>query len=113
MGSEDYDDSSGKHRRQDAKTRSGLLISALLAGVCLGVVFAERLYIHYQEVDQGSSAQSALSSVTGGGRAARKLGQVPMLCQLMCKLLCDVGPCVKGSTACTPVGECVEAGCST
>jgi hypothetical protein len=84
MGSEDYDGSSGKHRRQDAKTRSGLLISALLAGVCLGVVFAERLYIHYQEVDQGSSAQSALSGTAGGGRATRKLGQVHMHCLQAC-----------------------------
>jgi hypothetical protein len=89
MGSEDYDDSSGKHRRQDSKTRSGLLLSALLAGVCLGVIFSERLYIHYQEVDQGSDAQPALSGLAGGGKAARKLGQV----------LCTVSLHVKVSAA--------------
>lgn len=75
MGSEEYDDSSGKNRRQDSKTRSGLLISALLAGVCLGVIFSERLYIHYQ--DAGQDSRAALDGIgTSGGKAARKLGQV-------------------------------------
>ena len=47
MGSEDYD-STGKTRVQDSRTRSSALIMALAAGVCLGVMFSERLYIHYQ-----------------------------------------------------------------
>ena len=47
MGSEDYD-STGKTRGQDSRTRSGALVMALAAGVCLGVMFSERLYIHYQ-----------------------------------------------------------------
>lgn len=74
MGSEEYDDSSGKHRRQDSKTRSGLLISALLAGVCLGVIFSEQLYIHYQNTNQSSDA-GPLGGTASGGNAARKLGQ--------------------------------------
>ena len=47
MGSEDYD-STGKSRAQDSRSRSGALVVALAAGVCLGVMFSERLYIHYQ-----------------------------------------------------------------
>ncbi len=73
MGSEDYDDSSGKHRRQDSKTRSGLLLTALIAGVCLGVMFAERLYIHFQEAEQGGGMVPAGA---GSGKVSRKLGQV-------------------------------------
>ncbi len=47
MGSEDYD-STGKTRGLDSRTRSSALIVALAAGVCLGVMFSERLYVHYQ-----------------------------------------------------------------
>lgn len=75
MGSEDYDDSSGKLRRQDSKTRSGLLLTALIAGVCLGVMFAERLYIHFQEAEQGGGMVPA-GAGAGSGKVSRKLGQV-------------------------------------
>ena len=47
MGSEDYD-STGKSRVQDSRSRSNVLIMALAAGICFGVMFSERLYLHYQ-----------------------------------------------------------------
>ncbi len=77
MGSDAYDDdSSGKYKRQDLKTRSGLLISALLAGICLGIMFAERLYIHFQEVEQSGVLPVGGDTSNGSGKAGRKLGQV-------------------------------------
>ena len=51
MGSEDYD-STGKTRPQDSRSRSGALVMALIVGVCLGVMFSERVYLHYQVSDE-------------------------------------------------------------
>ena len=47
MGSKDYD-STGKSRMHDSRSRSSALVMALIVGVCLGVIFSERVYVHYQ-----------------------------------------------------------------
>lgn len=47
MGTDDFD-SSGKNKPNDARSRSSLLIISLLVGVCIGIVFSERVYVHYQ-----------------------------------------------------------------
>ena len=73
MGSDRNDDSSGKWRTNDARSRSQLLLVALVAGLCLGVVFSERLYIRFQ--DQDTSPRLGASSGSGAG-GRRKLGQV-------------------------------------
>lgn len=73
MGSDRNDDSSGKWRTNDVRSRSQLLLIALVAGLCLGVVFSERLYIRFQDQDN-SPRLGAGSSSGAGGR--RKLGQV-------------------------------------
>ena len=58
MGSEDYD-STGKSRGQDSRSRSNALVLALAAGICFGVMFSERLYLHYQ-VRRASQSLSLL-----------------------------------------------------
>lgn len=73
MGSDRNDDSSGKWRTNDVRSRSQLLLIALVAGLCLGVVFSERLYIRFQDQDNSPRLGAGPGSGAGG---RRKLGQV-------------------------------------
>jgi hypothetical protein len=61
MGSEE--DSQGKSKPQDARTRSHLLKLAIFIGFCLGFMFAERAYIHYQEVQMSGGVGSQVCAL--------------------------------------------------
>mmetsp|Transcript_20288 Transcript_20288/g.61122 ORF Transcript_20288/g.61122 Transcript_20288/m.61122 type:complete len:374 (+) Transcript_20288:581-1702(+) len=80
MGADRDEDSTGKGRFNDARSRSGLLMVALVTGICLGVVFSERLYIRFQDQDS-TVVQPANGVGSGAGASAnrRKLGQMRKL----------------------------------
>ena len=71
MGADRNDDSTGKGRSYDARSRSGILMVALITGACLGVICSERLYLSFHQPDR-LSMRSGDKAV--GGR--RKLGRV-------------------------------------
>ncbi len=73
MGADRDYDSTGKGRATDVRTRSGLLLVALVTGMCLGVVLSERLYIRFQDQDTSLQAPGGGGS---GASARRRLGQV-------------------------------------
>jgi len=63
MGS-DYD-STGKSKAFDAKRTWANLIAFFLIGLCIGIVVAERLYIHRVASGSGSGVQRQLTAQSG------------------------------------------------
>ena len=53
------DDSTGKKKVSDARTRSAALSAVFILGICLGVVVAEKMYINMKE----NSAMDTLQSL--------------------------------------------------
>ena len=96
--------------RQDAKTRSGLLMVALLVGVCAGVMFTERLYIHFQNAEQAGGAvvsSSTAVAATAGRKAARKLGQVQHQTPSTVSIRGELTRCRKGAcSVCCKTSVC-------
>lgn len=63
------DDSQGKHKLTDVRSRSAVLTAALVLGICLGVVASEKLYLRSQEQQHPGAVAAALRSrklQTGG-----------------------------------------------
>lgn len=59
MGGYDDDDSTGKHKVSDVRSRSAVLSAVLIVGVCLGVLTSEKLYLLAQESDMPEGAVAA------------------------------------------------------
>lgn len=62
MSSLEDDDSTGKHKLYDARSRSALLTVALIVGACVGALVSERLYLLSAEGELAPGALAAARS---------------------------------------------------
>jgi hypothetical protein len=56
------EDSQGKNKVPNSRSRAAVLTTALIVGLCLGMLFSEKLYLMTQESDTPSSALQALQA---------------------------------------------------
>ena len=64
------EDSTGKRKYSDVRSRSAVLTAALVVGLCFGVMTAERLYISSQERQHPARRKALQAGGGGGGEAA-------------------------------------------
>ncbi|GAB4823934.1 hypothetical protein N2152v2_010980 [Parachlorella kessleri] len=99
------DDSSGKHKPSDARSRSAMLTAALVVGICMGVIAAEGLYLISQERQHPeavlrSKARKALqtsgdSISLSGATAKRSTGKPRNELEALLQRVAPQGECVK------------------